>query len=66
MKYRQWKKNYKKRYGTNPPLELDKHKQRRLAKRVIKQIRYFMEFVADATRAVITAYVAAKKEIGKK
>lgn len=33
MKYRQWKKNYKKLHGVNPPLELDKRKQRRLAKR---------------------------------
>ena len=23
MKYRQWKKNYKKRYGVNPPPEID-------------------------------------------
>ena len=30
MKYRQWKKNYKKKHGVNPPLELDKRKQRRL------------------------------------
>ena len=26
MKYRQWKKNYKKKHGVNPPLELDKKK----------------------------------------
>ncbi len=32
MKYRQWKKNYKKKHGVNPPLELDKRKQRRLAR----------------------------------
>lgn len=50
MKYRQWKKNYKKRNGANPPLELDKRKQRRLAKRAIKQIRY-VDFAAVATRA---------------
>ena len=50
MKYRQWKKNYKKQNGTNPPLELDKRKQRRLAKRTIKQIRY-VDFTAAATKA---------------
>lgn len=38
MKYRQWKKNYKKLHGVNPPLELDKRKQRRLAKKAIKSI----------------------------
>lgn len=26
MNYRQWKKNYKKRHGINPPLELDRRK----------------------------------------
>ena len=34
MKYRQWKKNYKKKHGTSPPLELDKKKQRKLARRI--------------------------------
>ena len=34
MKYRQWKKNYKKKHGVNPPLELDKRKQRRLARKM--------------------------------
>lgn len=27
MNYRQWKKNYKKKHGHNPPLEEDKRKQ---------------------------------------
>lgn len=38
MNYRQWKKNYKKLHGVNPPLELDKRKQRRIAKRAINTI----------------------------
>lgn len=33
MKYRQWKKNYKKKYGANPPFEVDKRKQRRYARK---------------------------------
>lgn len=37
-------------YGVNPPLELDKRKQRRLVKKVIKQISY-VDFAAVATRA---------------
>lgn len=37
MNYRQWKKRYKKLHGVNPPLELDKRKQRRLAKNVKAQ-----------------------------
>ena len=50
MKYRQWKKNYKKLHGVNPHLELDKRKQRRLAKKAIKSISY-VDFAAVATRA---------------
>lgn len=50
MKYRQWKKNYKKLHGVNPPLELDKRKQRRLAKKAIKNISS-VDLVGTATRA---------------
>lgn len=35
MKYRQWKKNYKKRYGVNPPESIDKRKRRRQAARAL-------------------------------
>ena len=31
MKYRQWKKNYKKKHGVNPPLWLDRIERRREA-----------------------------------
>ena len=60
MKYRQWKKNYKKLHGVNPPLELDKRKQRRLAKKAVKTISR-MDLAATATRAaeVITNAAAA-------
>lgn len=34
MNYRQWKKQYKKKYGYNPPIVEDKRKQR---KKVAKQ-----------------------------
>lgn len=50
MKYRQWKKNYKKLHGVNPPLELDKRKQRRLAKKAVKTISC-KDLAAVATRA---------------
>ncbi len=29
MNHRQWKKNYKKRYGYNPPAYMDKRKRRK-------------------------------------
>lgn len=50
MNYRQWKKRYKGLHGANPPLELDKRKQRRLAKKAIKHIN-LVGFTAVATRA---------------
>lgn len=43
MKYRQWKKNYKKKYGANPPFELDKRKQRRYARKMARQINITVE-----------------------
>ena len=46
MKYRQWKKNYKKRYGQNPSIVIDKRKQRRYKarwqRRYTKHITNFM------------------------
>ena len=55
MKYRQWKKNYKKLHGVNPPLELDKRKQRRLAKKTIKQMNIVsIAEVANRAAAAIT------------
>lgn len=50
MNYRQWKKRYKKLHGVNPPLELDKRKQRRLARKAVKTISS-VDFATVATRA---------------
>lgn len=38
MNYRQWKKNYKKVHGYNPPVEADKRKQEKQAVSFIKNI----------------------------
>lgn len=53
-------KRYKKLHGVNPPLELDKRKQRRLAKRAVKTISS-VNLAEVATRAaeVITNAAAA-------
>lgn len=60
MKYRQWKKNYKKLHGANPPLELDKHKQRRIAKRALKAISSMnIVGVADRAAEVLTNALAS-------
>lgn len=53
MKYRQWKKNYKKYHGYNPPIMLDKHKKRRLAKKTIKEIGS-IDFAEVAARVADT------------
>lgn len=50
MNYRQWKKRYKKLHGVNPPLKLDKRRQRRLARKAVKTIGC-VDFAAVATRA---------------
>lgn len=38
MRYRQWKKNYKKRYGVNPPASIDKRKRRRQQARAVNAL----------------------------
>lgn len=53
MKYRQWKKNYKKKHGVNPPLELDKRKQRRLARKMARQINKTLPTAAETLTAAI-------------
>lgn len=49
MNYRQWKKNYKKRHGYNPPLEADKRQQ---AKALKKAMRNTNTTINDITAAV--------------
>lgn len=38
MNYRQWKKRYKKTHGYNPPLEEDKRKQAKAARKALKEL----------------------------
>lgn len=58
MNYRQWKKRYKKLHGVNPPLQLDKRKQRRLAKKAIKNIGTvsIVEVANRAAEAITNAF----------
>lgn len=66
MKYRQWKKNYKKRYGVNPPVELDKRKRRRQAARAIKALAYadFSESILRAAEAITSALAGVMRAVG--
>ena len=59
MKYRQWKKNYKKKHGVNPPLELDKRKQRRLARKMARQINKTLPTAAETLPTAAETLAAA-------
>lgn len=70
MKYRQWKKNYKKRYGVNSPASIDKRKQRKAAARAIKALAKvdFMESIGRAAETITGAmanYACAGKWNGR-
>ena len=66
MKYRQWKKNYKKRYGVNPPASIDKRKQRKAAARAIKALAKvdFMESIGRAAETITGAMANLMRELG--
>nr|DAU29724.1 MAG TPA: hypothetical protein [Caudoviricetes sp.] len=70
MKYRQWKKNYKKRYGVNPPASIDKRKQRKAAKRAFKHlaetITYtdFSEAISKAANTFTDAVASIMRAMG--
>lgn len=61
MKYRQWKKNYKKKYGVNPPLELDKRKQRRLARKMARKVNKAMPPAMETLTVAINNWVQSLK-----
>ena len=63
MKYRQWKKNYKKKHGVNPPLELDKRKQRRLARKRARQINKTLPTAAETLAAALNRWVQRIKKL---
>lgn len=58
---RQWKKNYKKKHGVNPPLELDKRKQRRLARKMARQINKTLPTAAETLTAAINRWAQSIK-----
>lgn len=58
MNYRQWKKNYKKRHGHNPPLEADKRQQaKRNTSATTNDIMAAVQNMGDViTRAIAGIY----------
>lgn len=67
MNHRQWKKNYKKRYGYNPPAYMDKRKRRKAraqqslpcagisVEQITQAMATFTQAMATFTEAVLTA-----------
>jgi methylphosphotriester-DNA--protein-cysteine methyltransferase len=60
MNHRQWKKNYKKRYGYNPPAYMDKRKRRKArAQQSLPcagiSVEQITQAMATSTEAVFTA-----------
>lgn len=63
MNYRQWKKNYKKKHGCNPPLELDKRKQAKVAKKVFNKIKDIK--IPELAKGIVNAFSNAFIIIGE-
>jgi hypothetical protein len=64
MNYRQWKKNYKNAHGINPPISIDKRKQKKQLKtyldvldmqRIIAAIREITRIFSEAWNVAETA-----------
>ena len=61
MNYRQWKKNYKKRHGHNPPLKADKRQQAKALKNVMRNTSVTINDITAAVQnmgAAITRAIA--------
>lgn len=58
MNYRQWKKNYKKRHGHNPPLEADKRQRAKAMRNTItaNDIVTAIQNMADAIQRTIPEF----------
>lgn len=63
MNYRQWKKNYKKKHGCNPPLEADKRKQAKVARKALKQIS--LVDLEDIFKKIVNGVARGFKIIGE-
>ena len=59
MNYRQWKKNYKKQHGYNPPISEDKRKQ---AKLMAQQLTVTLPEITEAMKKFVPALFRALAE----
>ena len=77
MNYRQWKKDYKKKHGYNPPISEDKRKQTKLmaqqptvtltqlAEAINNFMPAFYRTLADACKTISNSFAEAGKNFGK-
>lgn len=65
MNYRQWKKNYKKQHGHNPPIEADKKKRALAIKLVPSMIDALNDFAPQFFKALEEAARAAEVVLGE-
>ena len=67
MKYRQWKKNYKKRYGVNPPPEIDKRKRRKQVARALNALAYadFIKATAETAETIKNVVAEFMRALGR-
>ena len=65
MNYRQWKKNYKKRYGVNPPITADKRKRGKLALKAIRTIGNIdvNEIANIAVNSIVDAFAIFSEQV---
>lgn len=61
MNYRQWKKNYKKRHGHNPPFEADKRQRAKAMRNTItaNDIGTAIQNMADTVQRTLTERIIA-------
>ena len=77
MNYRQWKKDYKKKHGYNPPISEDKRKRAKpmaqqltvtlpqLAEAINNFVPAFYRTLADACETIRNGFAAASKTFGE-
>lgn len=65
MNYRQWKKNYKKQHGYNPPLEEDKRKQAKLVKKRLKETPTYTDCIIEAANRLAPMLLSAMATLCK-
>lgn len=63
MNYRQWKKNYKKKHGYNPPLNEDKRKRTKEIKNVANQIA--LEDIENMVKVLMNGFEYIFRTIGE-